>query len=267
MCRARCKGLHQTLFRCFSSQQTYKKESTFGRETAEKSGAVEIQWGTAVYFSDSGKGRKMGLGNSLACSGGADRLLSPPIAKAPKGLRTATSPPMTFVKTSKLPLREPRKRARGGNRTEIGEPHAPKEMQDESRKPVSCDILPPATERHAAGTRPPRQPCEGDGLQKDKRGLHAGGLHPEREKPSEALFFPSFCTRRECLAAKKFRLCGRRLVFLRKAILFLPRKNDHRDGEMLHTNSFFIRFLTIRLLFATVRPVIETRKRKESLSS
>ena len=143
MCRARCKGLHQTLFRCFSSQQTYKKESTFGRETAEKSGAVEIQWGTAVYFIDSGKGRKMGLGNSLACSGGAGRLLSPPVAKAPKGLRTATSLPMTFVKTSKQPLREPRKRARDGNRTEIREPHAPREMQDESRKPVPATFCRP----------------------------------------------------------------------------------------------------------------------------
>ena len=114
---------------------------------------------------------------------------------------------------------------------------------------------------------PPRQPREGNGLQKDKRGLHAGGLHPGREKPSEALFFPSSCTRRNCLAAKKFRLCGRRFVSLRKAILFLSRKNDRRDGEMLHTNSFSTRFLTLRSFFAAVRPVIETRKRKESLSS
>ena len=213
------------------------------------------------------KGKKYGPRKLSCMFRWRRRFLSSLVVKAPKGLRTATSLPMTFVKTSKLPLREPRKRARGGNRTEIGEPHAPKEMQDESRKPVSCDILPPATERHAAGTRPPRQPCEGDGLQKDKRGLHAGGLHPEQEMPSEALFFPSFCTRRDCLAAKKFRLCGKRFISLRKAILFLPRKSDRRDGEMLHTNSSSTRFLTVRLLFTAVCPVIETRKRKESLSS
>ena len=145
------------------------------------------------------------------------------------------------------------------------EPRAPKRMQDESRKPVSVTFcLPP---RNAV--RPesaPRQPCEGNGLQKDKWGLHAGGLHPEREKPSEALFFPSSCIRRHCFAAKKFRLCGRRFISLRKAILFLPRKNDRRDGEMLHTNSFSTRVLTVRLLFAAVRPVNETRKRTEGLS-
>ena len=162
-------------------------------------------------------------------------------------------------------LREPRKRARGGNRTGMREPCAPKGMQDESRKPVSATFC-----------RPPRNAVRpelvsasilrGNGWRKDKRDLHAGGLHPEREKPSEAPFFPSFCTRRNCLAAKKFPLCGRRFISLRKAILFLPRKNDCRDGEMLHTNSFSTRVLTLRLLFVAGRPVLETRKRKENLS-
>ena len=191
----------------------------------------------------------------------------PPVVKEPEGLRAATSPKFHFVKTSKQPLRELRKTARDGHRTEMREPRAPKGMQDESRKPVSCDILPPATERHAAGTRSPRQPREGNGLQKDKRGLHANGLHPGREKTSEALFFPSSCTRRNCLAAEKFRSCRRRFVSLRKAILFLSRKNTRRDEEMLHTNSSSTRFLTLRLLLAAARPVIETRKRKENLSS
>ena len=114
----------------------------------------------------------------------------------------------------------------------------------------------------------PASAPQGEWLAKGQtRCLHVSGLHPEREKPSESLFFPSSCTCRDCLAAKKFRLCGRRFVSLRKAILFLPRKNDRRDGEMLHTNSFFTRSLTVRLLFAAGRPVIETRKRKENLSS
>ena len=86
------------------------------------------------------------------------------------------------------------------------------------------------------------------------------------KSPSEALFFLFFCTSRNCFAAKKFRLCGRRFISLRKAILLLPRKNDRRDGEMLHTNSFSTRFLTVRLLLAAGRSVIETRKRKGSLS-
>ena len=134
-------------------------------------------------------------------------------------------------------------------------------------KAVFRDILPPATERRAAGPRPSRQSRKGNGWQKDKRGLHAGRLHPERGKPSEARFFPSSCTRRNCLAAKKFRLCGRRFISLRKAILFFPQKNNRRDREMLHTNSFSTRFLTVRLLLAAVRPVIETRKRKKAFLS
>ena len=138
-------------------------------------------------------------------------------------------------------------------------------MQDESRKPVSATLCCLTRNGMRLGTSPTSAP-RGNGLQKDKRGLHADGLHPERETPSEALFFPSFCTRRNCLAAKKFLLCGRRFVALRKAILFFPRKNIRRDREMLHTNSFPTRFLTLRLLLAAVRPVIETRKRKENLS-
>ena len=164
-------------------------------------------------------------------------------------------------------LREPRKRARDGNITEMREPRAPKGMQNESRKPLSATFCRPPRNAVRPEPAPLRQPHKGNGLQKDERGLRAGGLHPEREKPSEALFFPSSCTRRNCLAAKKFRLCGRRFISLRKAILFLPRKNNRRGGEMLHTNSFSTRVLTVRLLFAAVRPVIETWKRKEDLSS
>ena len=69
----------------------------------------------------------------------------PPVVKEPEGLRAATSPKFHFVKTSKQPLRELRKTARDGHRTEMREPRAPKGMQDESRKPVP-----------AAFCRPPR---------------------------------------------------------------------------------------------------------------
>ena len=44
---------------------------------------------------------------------------------------------------SRQPLREPRKRVRDGNKAEIREPHAPKGMQDESRKPVPATFCRP----------------------------------------------------------------------------------------------------------------------------
>ena len=88
---------------------------------------------TAVYFSGSGKKRKMGLGNPPAYFGDAGRLLS---RSRQKACRQQQVPNDIFVKTSRQPLREPRKRARDGNRTKIREPRAPKGMQDESRKQV-----------------------------------------------------------------------------------------------------------------------------------
>ena len=190
----------------------------------------------------------------------------PPVAKAPKGRRTATSLQMTLCQKVKTP---PAKTAQTGTGREQEENAQTSRAQGNAgRKPKAAfrDILPSATERRAAGTRPASAP-RGNGLQKDKRGLHASGLHPERKKPSETPFSPSSFTRKSGLAAKKFCLCGRQFMSLRKAILFLPRKNNRRDGEMLHTNSFATRFLTLRLLLAAGHPVIETRKRKESLSS
>ena len=44
---------------------------------------------------------------------------------------------------SRQTLREPRKRARDRNGTEMREPRAPREMQDESRKPVSATFCRP----------------------------------------------------------------------------------------------------------------------------
>ena len=146
------------------------------------------------------------------------------------------------------------------------EPRAPKGMQDESRKPVSATFCRPP--RNAVRLAPsPRVSLVMGMTCKRTNGIcmRADSIRSGK-KPSEALFFPPFCTRRDCLAAKKFRLCGRRFISLRKAILFLPQKNDRRDGEMLHTSSLSTRFLTVRFLFAAVRPAIETRKRKESLS-
>ena len=96
--------------------------------------------GATIYFSESGKGRKTPLGNSLACFGGAGRRLS---RRRQKAGGQQQGPQKHSVKTSRQPLREPRKRVRDGNGTEMRESHAPKGMQDESRKPVSATFCRP----------------------------------------------------------------------------------------------------------------------------
>ncbi len=91
--------------------------------------------GTAVYFSGSGKERKMALGNSLACFDGADRLLS---RRHPKASGQQHVPNYILSKRQDS-FCENRANGRGGeNRTEMREPHTPKGMQDESRKSVSA---------------------------------------------------------------------------------------------------------------------------------
>ena len=85
----------------------------------------------------------------------------PPVVKEPEGLRAATSPKFHFVKTSKQPLRELRKTARDGNRTEMREPHAPKGMQDESRKPVFATFCRPPRNAVRLGPSPRVSPASG----------------------------------------------------------------------------------------------------------
>ncbi len=138
-------------------------------------------------------------------------------------------------------------------------------MQDESRELVSATFCRPS--RNAVQPEPaPASASRGEWLAKGQTGFARGRTSSRAGKAFRSPVFPLFLHRRNCLAAKKFRLCGRRFVSLRKAILFFQAQNDRRDGEMLHTNSSSTRFLTVRLLFAAARPVIETRKRKENLS-
>ena len=139
-------------------------------------------------------------------------------------------------------------------------------MQDESRKPVTATFCRPLRNAVRPESGPRVSPAR-EWLAKGQTGF-ARGRTPSRSgkslpKPSSSLLPAPAGT---AFAAKKFRLCGRRLISLRKAILFLPRKNTRRDGDMLHTNSFFTRVLTVRLLLAADRLVIETWKRKECLS-
>ena len=191
----------------------------------------------------------------------------PLVVKAPKGQRTATSSPMTFLSKRQDSPCENRANGRGtGTERKCASLTRPRER----RMKAECRFPRHFVARY--GTPCGRNPLsasapQGEWLAKGQTRFARGRTSSRAEKPSKTLFLPYFRTRRNCLAAKKFRLCGRRFISLRKAILFLPRKNDRRDGEMLHANSFFPRFLTVRLLFAAVRPVIETRKRKENLSS
>ncbi len=266
MCRARCKGLHQTLFRCFSSQQTYKKESTFGRETAEKSGAVEIQWGDSRIFQQFRKGKKDGP-RKLPCLFRWRR--QPPVAfcrESAKRPADGNKSPMTFLSKRQDSPCENRANGRGtGTERKCANLTRPREckMKAESR------FL-----RHFAvshGTPCGRNPLpasapQGEWLAKGQTRFARGRTPSRAGKAFRSPAFPVFLHPLGLPCGKKFRLCGRRFISLRKAIPFLPRKNDRRAGEMLHTDSSSTRFLTVRPLLADGRIFIETRKRKESLS-
>ena len=162
-------------------------------------------------------------------------------------------PPMTYCQNVKTALARTAQTGAGGNRTEMREPRAPKGMQDESRKPVSATFCRPPRNAVRPDPAPRVSPARGmackrtNGICTWADSIQSGKSPP---KPCFSLLYAP----------------ARRFVSLRKAILFFPRKNDCRDGEMLHTNSFSVRVLTVRPLFAAFRPVIETRKRKENLS-
>ena len=146
-----------------------------------------------------------------------------PVAKAPEGLRAATSPKFHFVKTSRQPLREPRKRARGGNRTEMREPHAPKGMQDESRKPVSATFCRPPRNAVRPEPAPHVSPARGMACKRtnevctradsirDGRGLPKPRFSPLSAPAGSALRQKSFV-----FAEGGSFLCGKRFCFYRE---------------------------------------------------
>ena len=168
---------------------------------------------------------------------------------------------------SRQTLREPRKQARDRNGTEMREPRAPRELQDESRKPVSATFCRPPRNAMRPEPAPRVSPARGmagkrtNGVCTRTDSIQSGKSPP---KPCFSLLPAPAGT---ALRQKSFVfaeggsfLCGKRFCFYLE-------KNTRRDGEMLHTNSSSTRFLTIRLLFAAGRLVIETRKQKENLSS
>ena len=106
-------------------------------------GSVEIQWGQPYISAIPGRKERWASETPLpvpVAPQASSRLLS---RRHQKTGGQQQVPNFHFVKTSRQPLREPRKRARDGNRTEMREPRVPKGMQDESRKPVSATFCRP----------------------------------------------------------------------------------------------------------------------------
>ena len=144
--------------------------------------------GTAVYFSGSGKERKMALGNSLACFDGSSRLLSRRHQKA--GGRQQV-PKLHFVKTSRQPLREPRKRVGAKTERKCANLTRPREgrVKAESRFP-----------RHFAARH--GTPCgrnsplvsapRGEWLAKGQTGFARGRTSSGTGKAFRSLVFPFF---------------------------------------------------------------------------
>ena len=130
------------------------------------------------------------------------------------------SPKCHCVKTSKTAPRESHGREQGRGRAEIREPRGLAGVQDESRKPVSRDTLPPATGCRADGCRP-RVSQAGKGLQKGSRILYAEILQIERKSRPKPRFSPLstlpgislrqeifvFAARKKFLSAKKSCFC------------------------------------------------------------
>ena len=135
------------------------------------------------------------------------------------------SPKCHCVKTSKTAPRESHGREQGRGRAEIREPRGLAGVQDESRKPVSRDTLPPATGCRADGCAP-ASAKRGKGLQKGSRILYAEILQIERKSRPKPRFSPLstlpgislrqensvFAARKKFLSAKKSRFCRTKTV-------------------------------------------------------
>ena len=144
-------------------------------------------------------------------------------AKRPADGNKSPMPLCQNVKTSKQPLRKPRRRARDGTKTEIREPRAPKDMQDESRKPVSATFCRPP--RNAVRPEPaPRvsparvMACKRtNGVCTQTDSIQSGKSPP---KP----FFPP-------LSAPAGVPCGKKVSPLRKAVRFFTESDSVFSAE------------------------------------
>ena len=175
---------------------------------------------TAVYFNGSGKKRKMGLGHSLARFDGVGRLQSRRYQKAG---RQQHIPNDILSKRQDSPCENRAKRARDGNRTKIREPHAPKDMQDESRKPISATFCRPPRNAVRPEPAPHVSPARGMACKRtngvcmradsirDGRGLPKPRFSPFSAPAGSALRQKSFV-----FAEGGSFLCGKRFCFSRE---------------------------------------------------
>ena len=146
-----------------------------------------------------------------------------PVAKAPEGLWAATSPKFHFVKTSRHPLREPCKRVRDGSRTEIREPHVPKRMQDESRKPVSATFCRPPRSAVRPEPAPRVSPARGMACKRTNGVCTRAYSIQSRKSPRKLRFSLLPAPAGSALRQKSFVfaeggsfLCGKRCCFFRE---------------------------------------------------
>ena len=146
-----------------------------------------------------------------------------PVAKAPEGLWAATSPKFHFVKTSRHPLREPCKRVRDGSRTEIREPHVPKRMQDESRKPVSATFCRPQRNVVRPEPAPRVSPARGTACKRTNGVCTRADSIQNGKSPPKPCFYPLSAPAGTALRQKSSVfaegdsfLCGKRFCFFRE---------------------------------------------------
>ena len=125
---------------------------------------------------------------------------------------------------SRQPLREPRKRVRDGNRAEIREPHAPKGMQDESRKPVPATFC--RQPRNAVRPEPAPRVSPARGM----AGKRTNEVFARERTPSRAgkafriPVFPFFLHLQGLS-------CGKKVPSLRKAVRFFAESDSVFTAE------------------------------------
>ena len=184
-----------------------------------KSGSVEIRWGQPYISAIPGRDERRPSETPLPVS----VVSVASCRKEAKRPADGNKFPMTFVKTSRQPLREPRKRARDGNRTEMRKPHAPRGMQDESRKPVSATFCRPPRNAVRPEPAPRVSPVRGmackrkNGVCTRTDSIQSGKSPP---KPRFSLLpAPAGSTLRQesfVLAEGGSFLCGKRFCFYRE---------------------------------------------------
>ncbi len=138
-------------------------------------------------------------------------------------------------------------------------------MQNESRKPVPATFCRPP--RNAVRPEPsPRHPCKGNGFAKGQTEFARRRTPSRTGKAFRGPVFPFIPHPQELP-------CGRKVSPLRKAVRFFAENDSvftakkHPPGRRNAPYKQFLHpFFNSPLLFAALRPAIETRKRKESLS-